>query len=614
MKRLFVSIIILLTTTPLNKLFSQKDSLSYVYDSFFLAKKKGIFGRLGKSITADKSKPELTITGVVKNNLPYNRYSGLPIRQINIICLDLNQDINDATKRKRGILNRITIALHKKSKVAIIRNNLFFKEGDKLHPYLLADNERYLREQVYLEDAKITIEPVDFGNAVDVYVYTKDVFSVGGSLNISGTNNFDGELKDENFMGNATRISFKALYDETRGPQMGLGGEFLQRNIAGSFLDFSAGFKSFNTAFSSGRPEETFTYLRLDKPLVSPYMPFTGSVDLSWHRTSNNYIVDSVYNKEFNYEYVDFDAWGGFNLGTKKFLNKNIQKRIREFTALRIFHHQFHQVPGLYQNSYNYVYANITGVLGAINIFKQNFYKTKYIYGFGRQEDVPEGFNLSLICGWTDKQNRSRPYAGIDFARNYFGKKGNYYNYTFRTGGFYYNSRFEDINLLFNLEFFSRLKKFGKHWHLRNFTNLGITQQIRTTLDQPLFLSSTFGLPEISNGVVAAQTRVTLKQEHVFYTNWNILGFRFAPFLFANGCFLIPTSENITKSEFYSSLGGGLRTRNESLIFGTMELRYNYFPRINFGMQEFRIDFKTDLRFKYNSQYIKRPDFVLANG
>jgi len=84
--------------------------------------------------------------------------------------------------------------------------------------------------------------------------------------------------------------------------------------------------------------------------------------------------------------------------------------------------------------------------------------------------------------------------------------------------------------------------------------------------------------------------------------------------LFANGCFLIPTTENITKGEFFSSLGGGLRTRNESLIFGTMELRLNYFPRINFGMQEFRIDFKTDLRFKYNSQYIKRPDFVWQMG
>jgi len=614
MKILIRILLILLITAYLQPLFAQKDSVGYVYDSFFLAKQKGIFGRIGKGITADEAKPELTIAGIVKNNLPFNRYKGLPIRNIHIVSLDLNRDINDTTKRKQGILNRLASALHRKSRKAVIRNNLFFKEGDKLYPYLLADNERYLREQTYLEDAKITIQPVDFGNAVDVFIYTKDVFSIGGSLNISGTNNFDGELKDENFLGNATKIAFKGLYDETRGPELGYGGEFLQRNIGGSFLDFSAGFKTFNTAFSSGRPEETFTYLRLDKPLVSPYIPFTGTVDLSWHRTANSYIVDSIFDKKFNYEFVDFDAWGGFNLGAKKLLQKNIQKRIRQFIALRVFHHQFQQVPGLYQNSYNYVYANITGALGAINIFKQNFYKTKFIYGFGRQEDVPEGFSLSLIGGWTDKQDKPRPYAGLDFARNYFSKKGNYYNFTFRAGGFQYNGGFEDVNLLFNLEYFSKIKQLGKKWQVRNFTNFGITQQIHRTLDQPLFLNSIFGLPEISNGDIAAQTRVTLKRERVFYGSWNILGFRFAPFLFGNGCFLIPSFDNITKGEFYSSFGAGLRTRNESLIFGTMELRFNYFPRINYGMENYRIDFKTDLRFKYNSQYIKRPDFVLANG
>ncbi len=597
-----------------SQLFAQKDSLDFVYDSFFLAKQKGILGKLGKSITADKPKPELTKMGTIKNNLPFNRYNGLPIRRIYIISLELNQDINDTARRRRNFVVNIANKFHKKTRESNIRNNLFFKEGDKLQPYLLADNERHLREQVYLQDAKISVKPANIDNAVDVYVFTKDVFSIGGSANISGTTSFDAELREENFLGNATKIAFKTLYDETRGPKMGYGGEVLQRNILGSFTDFSIGFKSFNTAFSSGKPEESYTYIKLDRPLVSPYMAFSGTIDLSWHRTSNNYVVDSIYKSQFNYEYVDFDAWGGFNLGCKKLLQKNVQRRVREFIALRVLHHQFQQVPGLYQYTYNYVYANITGVLGAINIFKQNFYKTKYIYGFGRQEDVPEGFSLSIIGGWTNKQNRPRPYYGVDFGRNYFGRKGNYYNYTLRAGGFIYNSRYEDINLLFNLEYFSKLKKIGKKSGIRNFTNFGVTQQIRTTLDQPLYLSSTFGLPEISNGNIAAETRVTLKRETVLYSRWKLLGCRFAPFIFGNGCFLIPTAENFFKGDFYSSLGAGLRTRNEALIFGTIEARFNYFPRINPGMQHYRIDFRSDLRFKYNSQYIKKPDFVSANG
>ena len=417
MKKILFLIFLLLAVKPL---FAQNDTTGYVYDSFFLAKKKGVWGRLGKSIAVDKPKPELVKTGTIKNNLPFNRYAGFFIRQIHIVSLELNQDINDTTSRRRNFFINIANKLHRKTREQNIRNNLFFSKGDKIYPYLLADNERHLREQPYLQDARISLATVAFNDSIDVYVYTKDVFSIGGSLNISGTNNFDAELRDENFLGNTTRVAFKVLYDETRGPATGYGGEVLQRNIAGSFTDVAVGFKSFNTAFSSGRPEETYTYINLNRPLVSAYMSFTGNIDLSWHKTSNAYVVDSIYKKELNYEYTDFDAWCGYNLGRKKLLNKNIQKRIREFFAVRVLHHQFQQVPGLYQNSYNYVYADITGVLGAVNIFKQNFYKTKYIYGFGRQEDVPEGFSLSLIGGWTDKQKSPKTLLWIGFYQKLF--------------------------------------------------------------------------------------------------------------------------------------------------------------------------------------------------
>ena len=55
-------------------------------------------------------------------------------------------------------------------------------------------------------------------------------------------------------------------------------------------------------------------------------------------------------------------------------------------------------------------------MLGSISIFRQDFYKTQYVYGFGRNEDVPEGVDFSLTGGWTNKNNRVRPYTGLDFS------------------------------------------------------------------------------------------------------------------------------------------------------------------------------------------------------
>ena len=615
MNRILLLIIITIFSVQTSKLFAQTDTLEFVYDTFFLAKKKGLFGNLGRSIAADPPKPEVTKNGTIKNDLPFNKYNGYTINKVYIIRLDFNQDINDTTHQKRHLAVRIADALHTKTKEKNIKANLFFNEGDKVFPLLIADNERHLREQVYLQDAKIIMKKTLIKNTVDVYVYVKDIFSIGGGGNFNGTTNFDAEIKEENFLGNATKLSFKGLYDESRNPKTGFGAEFLQYNIGGSFANFSVGFNAFNSAFNSGRPEENYLYAKLERALVSPYLPFTGNAEISLHQTKNAYLIDSIFDKDYNYKYLDFDAWGGFNLGSKKYLINNTQSRIRKFIALRIFHKEFQEVPGLYANTTSLAYINSTGFLSAINIFKQSFYKARYVYGFGRQEDVPEGFNLSIIGGWTNKNDIARPYYGMDFGRNYFGKKGNYYNYTFRLGGYFAESKFEDIDLLFNLEYFSRLKHLGRKWRVRNFTTYGITHQVRpSAVTQRLFLSAPFGLQEFSNGDIAAQTRLTVKAESVLYNNWRLLGFKFAPFAFANGCFLVPNGGLFSEGDFFSSIGAGLRTRNEALIFGTIECRFNYFPRINPGMQEYRIDFKTNLRFKYNSQYIKRPDFVNANG
>lgn len=601
-----------------SQLFAQtKDTLEFVYDTFFLAKKKGWLGDLGRSISADPPKPEVTKTGSIKNDLPYNRYKNYTINKIVIVRLDFNQDINDTTRQKRDLFVRLGEAIHTKTKEKFIKANLFFNEGDKVFPYLLADNERHLRAQPYLQDARIFTYPTLLPNTVDVYVYVKDNFSIGGGGNISSKDNFDAELKDENFLGQAGRLSFRGLYDLQRNPCTGWGAEYLQRNLWGSFADLALGFRQFNSALSSGQPEENYIYARLDRPLVSPYLPFTGTAEIGLHQPKNNYgYTDSVFKHNIDYKYLDADGWFGYNLGAKRYLITNVQKRVREFIALRTFHKNFDYVPTFKGTQYNdsLRYINATGVLGALNIFKQNFYKTKYVYGFGRNEDIPEGFSFSVIGGWTNMNNVARPYYGIDFARNFFSKKGNYYNYTFRLGGYIYDKQFEDINILLNLEYFSRLKHIGGKWYLRNFTNWGITHQIRPSLIAPhLYLNSPFGIPDFSNGDINAQTRLTAKGESVLYNNFKLLGFKFAPFGFLNLCYLVPYAGLGHTGDFFSSIGGGLRTRNEALVFGTMEARFSYFPRINSGMTTYKIDFRTDLRFTYNSVYIKRPDFVSPN-
>ena len=128
-------------------------------------------------------------------------------------------------------------------------------------------------------------------------------------------------------------------------------------------------------------------------------------------------------------------------------------------------------------------------------------------------------------------------------------------------------------------------------------------------------LQSDFGVREWrSDTLITGDTRITLKMESVFFSPFNLANFRFAPFAFANVCLFTPVDDKFSHSKWYNSLGGGIKTRNESLVFETMEIRAYYFPQGNFTGEYWRLEFNTNIRFKYNRQFVKKPDFVNVNG
>src|SRR5207245_563075 len=116
----------------------------------FLLRQKGLLGKLARNVMANKPNP---INAPVRNDLLYAKYKGKIIRSISIKRLDFGTPITDTSKRVRTVLTRLATSLHRKTAEGVIRNNLFFKTGDKLMPDLVADNERHLRDLPYLHDA-----------------------------------------------------------------------------------------------------------------------------------------------------------------------------------------------------------------------------------------------------------------------------------------------------------------------------------------------------------------------------------------------------------------------------------------------------------------------------
>jgi hypothetical protein len=108
-------------------------------------------------------------------------------------------------------------------------------------------------------------------------------------------------------------------------------------------------------------------------------------------------------------------------------------------------------------------------------------------------------------------------------------------------------------------------------------------------------------------------TRLSGNWETVLYNNRPIWGFKSAPFVFGNLTYIRTVGDPILKGDIYSSVGSGIRVRNENLVFGTIELKGFYFPRTNQQLSPWNFSLTTNLRYKYNSNIVEKPNYVEIN-
>jgi hypothetical protein len=579
----------------------------------YLNTRKGLLGKVIKSLKRDTTEVERA-NDLKRNDVQFKEFEGAVIRHINIKDLPFGVPLTDTARKVANSLTRLANTFHHITRSSVIRKNLFFKERELLIPYLMADNETYLRQLPYIQDATIEVVPADglSLDSVDINVTVKDLFSLGISISSIGLKNTDITIREDNVYGSGNAIAFHGLYDISRRKNFGEGAEYLQRNIGGSFINLDMGYQSYYPIIV-GLKEENLYYFKVTRPLVNRYMHWTYEFDANYHSTRNMYSSDSIYYSDIRYRFYNIDAWAGYNINSTGYTTEAEDKKLRKLIAVRFIDQKFQDLPGKYLLEYNWRYANIFGFLTSLSFYRQNFYKSQYIYAFGINEDIPEGLNLTFTGGDIKKQNMTRLYLGLNYERSAFNSKNNYLSYAIRAESYFNHGKAEDINLFTSVDYFDHLKAMGPKWKRRTFIDVSVSKQINTILNEPLYIDSRFALPEFKNGDVGGSLRITAKAESVFYSPWYLAAFRFAPFVFSNAGLFTPYNTPINTSNIYTIVGAGLRTRNESLVFGTLELRGYYFLKKNIHNENWRIDISTNITFKYNNQLIKKPDFIDVN-
>jgi len=489
----------------------------------------------------------------------YTKYSGKKIRKIviqrlNVFGADINNPIKNNPNKVENILNKT----HFNTNEGIIRNNLLFSEGDKISPLILSDNERILRQLPYINDARIIVVPVSDEEA-DIIVFTKDVYSLGGSYTYNGLKKGTVSIFDKNILGMGHEFGIDMPFDNALPDSPGFGFHYIANNISKSFINLKG-------YYLNGLGDRTFGF-DLSRKLVSATTKYAGGISVRMMYTSEDLDTLKV-PAPLKYNLQDY--W----LSRSFLVNKESVSRIiigARYTNNNVFDHPL-ILPESFYNLQKYRLF-----LGSVAFSVQKYSKTTLIYSYGRTEDIPYGALFKITAGREFNEFKDRTYIGGEVS---YGSSNRSLGYFYTYGGLatYLNKNYTEQGIMsLGISYFSNLANLGNA-KIRNFVNINYIRGVGRYSNEYLKFITNNGFSGFKNDSVNGTQRLIVSLESVLFSPVNVYGFRFAFFGFTDFSFLSATNELLGSGYTLSSIGLGIRLRNDNLVFNTLQVRIGYFP------------------------------------
>jgi hypothetical protein len=566
--------------------------------------------RLVGSITR---KPEADTVFNFKSEASFLPFEGKIIRAILIERIGFERTVQDTTRSFKTFFAKTGNRLHATSREWLIRDNLFIREGKPLNPYRLADNERYLRDLDFILDSRIFVYPVSPGSdSVDVLVVTRDVFGFGASFDPSGIDKYRFRMQNSNLAGMGQRLQYTGQVETYRTPVYGQEVTYQKNNIFGSFVDATVGYTEINTGRSLGAENEFAYFLRLNRPLFMPFARWAGGAEISRNMARNVFArPDSLF---AGYTYHLHDHWLGYSFGQHHHSVRSSENRQRFFVSARLVDQLFAQRPAdEVAERYPMAFENRWAVLGQVVWFRQDFYKTKFVYGFGRTEDVPYGYAASVTVGW-EKQGGldRRPYAGLQLSKTFASSSGNFVTMETKAATYWRGGTTSDGLFAAGMSYFSRLYPLGS-WGVRHFAEASFTQLYQRTIKNPLDINNGNGIAGVVADSLRGDSRLRARIQVTVFTPLKLAGFRFALTPQLDYATLAASHRHLADAPLFRGYSLGIRTRNENLVFNTVELRGYFYPRTVEGMNSTMVEIRSNLRIKYPTSLVRPPATVFGD-
>ena len=537
------------------------------YDSLRLFASKNRITKTAFDLVLKKKKTIGKFSGVSKQKTDayYEIYNGKRIRNIHIVRLDAFGKSLRTTSNEW--LKNFGNKTHIKTREFVIKNSLFFKKGDSVDPTQLIDNEILLRSLDYIKDASIEIAEVNENpNVVDVIVIVNDLFSLGVYLDFFGNNSGRFELYENNIAGIGHRIFGSLRWDASKSNPIGHGFKYKIENIRKTFI--RADFEYLNS-FESEK-----YMINLSRKFISYKTKWAGELTEEKIITVKDIKKTDTVLKDVSLSYFTNDLWlaRAFLLKTNNF---QYQRRTRLVVGARYIYDYFFRGPEV-KERYNFDYHNNEIIMTSIAWARQKYYKSNFIYAYGKTEDIPIGTILQLNLGIEDDEFFSRFYWGVKFAQGIYYPNIGYFSVLSELGGFAYKGKFEQGAFNLKTNVITKLAYVGK-MKIRSFVSLNYKYGIKRFPDEFISLNNDdiFGF---SKSNLTGVKKLSLNTELVAFSNINIYNFRFLFFGFADLALIGPRNKSIFNQKVYGGIGLGFRVRNDNFVFKAFQFKFGFYP------------------------------------
>lgn len=545
--------------------------------------------------------PIIPTTEIKKEINPYLKYQGRIIKDIIITVYDpFGHNVNDTILHPIDRSQRFGNRIHVTTRHFVIINRLLFKNNDTINALSISETERVLRSAVFINDARIFITESGNKDSVNVHVIAHDKWPI--TIPVLITDVFaDANFRNNNLFGAGQQFEQYGKFSKPN--EYEFRGAYGIANIDNTYISSQLSYRT--------NKDVTNVALAFDRPFFSPLTPWAGGIFTS-HTWKTYQYTDSTIGeiKKIPLNNFGYDVWAG-----KTFKLANLNKDKSYFNqstniimGARYFANKYLNRPSTSIDP-SYQYYNTSAAIGNVGFSIQQYYKDKFIYRFGANEDVPEGLIIQFIYGGIKNEyQRLRYYRGMEVARAKHFKFG-YLSATFSYGIFFNQKVDNDITTNYKLFYFSNLYKKGR-WFFREFLNFNMVHGENKLVGQTITFSGD-ELYGFENRTLVGKTKITLSSETVAYLPYQLIGFRFAPVATIGlGMIGSPTKKLFT-SNLYQAYTIGVMIRNENLLTSTFQFALGAYPFFPDG-GKFTVKYNpiSSFTLKVRIFSVSKPDFI----